>query len=54
MPDWVLQVVTMVGAGVAVYAGIRADLAATKEKAKNAHESAERAHVRIDGLMLRE
>ena len=54
MPEWLLQVIGMLAGGVAVYAGIRADLAATKERAKNAHESAERAHIRIDGLMLRE
>lgn len=52
MPEWVLQVVAMVlgviGAGVGVYAAIRADLAELRVKAEAAGHAAQRANDRID------
>lgn len=48
MPDWVWHLGTAIGAGVAVYAGIRADLAALKIQAEHAARTADAAHRRID------
>lgn len=39
------------GAGIAIYAGIRADLARTLEIAIHARDAAHRANERIDTLM---
>lgn len=53
MPDWVLQLIGMAGAGVAVYAAIRADLAALHVKADAATKSADHAHQRLDNLLMK-
>lgn len=47
-PDWVWHLGSAIAAGVAVYAGIRADLAALRVKAEHAAQSADAAHRRID------
>lgn len=55
MPEWVWQIVGVVVTGgftaAGVYAAIRADLAAIREKAHNAHEAAQHAHGRIDRIL---
>lgn len=43
----------VLGAGVAVYAAIKADLAATHERSKIALASADKAHERIDDILNR-
>lgn len=48
MPDWIWHLATAIGAGVGVYAGIRADLAALRVQAEHAARSADAAHRRID------
>lgn len=53
MPDWIVQLMGMAGAGVAVYAGIRADLAYLRAKIEGAHESASLAHQRLDELFMK-
>jgi hypothetical protein len=53
MPEWILQVVSIVAAGAGVYAAIRADLAFLRAKVDTLEESAERAHRRIDGLITK-
>jgi hypothetical protein len=49
----VATVMLALGSPIGVYAAIKADLAETREKAKNAHASAVSAHGRIDVLMNR-
>jgi len=51
MPDWLLEVVKYAAGAGALYAGIRADLAALHVKAETAKESATTAHARIDSIM---
>lgn len=41
---------SVVGGGMAVYAGIRADLAALKSRVANVEDSVDRAHRRIDDI----
>lgn len=53
MPEWVMQLVTVLCSGAAVYAGIRADLALAKAKAEQAIKTADHAHQRIDDMMRR-
>lgn len=53
IPDWLIQIAGPVLAAVGVYAGIRVDLAISKERAENAMHSATRAHERIDHLQTR-
>lgn len=53
VPDWILQLIGMAGAGVAVYAGIRSDLAAMAAHLKDTAETANHAHRRIDDLLMR-
>lgn len=60
MPEWLLQLVGIVAGGASVYAAIRSDLARLAERvesvkgaASDARKEADRAHVRIDGLMIR-
>jgi len=50
-PEFILQIIIAVGSGLAVYAGIRADLARLHERATNAQSSADKAHERIDHLL---
>lgn len=50
MPEWISQLVGPALAAVAVYVGIRVDLAISKERATNALSEANRAHRRIDDL----
>lgn len=50
-PEFVLQIIIAVASGLAVYAGIRADLARLHERATNAQSSADKAHERIDHLL---
>jgi hypothetical protein len=46
--DFLLQLITAAGAGVTVYAAIRADLARLTERSINQHEAINKAHARID------
>lgn len=46
-----VQALPVLGAGVAVYAAIKADLAATHERSKIALASADKAHDRIDEIL---
>lgn len=48
MPDWAIQLLGM--AGVGVYAGIKADLAALHMAVKNIDRAANEAHRRIDDI----
>lgn len=52
MPEWVLQVLGIVGGATGVYAAIRADLAYLRAKVENANESAASAHKRLDALIF--
>lgn len=54
MPEWVYQLVGMGAGAVAVYAGIRSDLAALRVKADLAAQSAKDAHERIDRILERD
>lgn len=49
-PDFWLSLGMAICAGFGTYAAIRADLATLHERATNAHNSASRAHERIDEL----
>lgn len=51
MPEWLIQVIGMVGAAAGIYAAIRADLAYLRAKAEDAHTSATLAHARIDRFL---
>jgi hypothetical protein len=51
MPEWFTQLLAPLGVGIAVYAGIRVDLAIAKSKADQALASAGHAHGRIDRLL---
>jgi hypothetical protein len=53
-PELILQIIMAVGAPVAVYVGIKTDLATTHEKAITAKESADKAHARIDNILNKE
>lgn len=53
MPEWLPQLLGPIFGGVAVYAGIRVDLAIAKAKAEAAIARADHAHERIDGLMMK-
>ena len=50
-PEFFLQLVASIGAGIGVYAGIKADLAVTRERASSALKSATDAHTRIDNIL---
>jgi hypothetical protein len=50
MPEWIIQILTSLGIGVAVYTGIRVDLALAKSRAEEALVSAKDAHHRIDHM----
>jgi hypothetical protein len=50
MPDWLVQVISNLGIGIAVYTGIRVDLAIAKTRADEAVLSAKDAHQRIDRM----
>lgn len=52
-PEFILQIILAIGAPVAVYAGIKQDLATMTERATNAANSAARAHERIDQFHAR-
>lgn len=51
MPDWILQLLAIVGASCGVYAGVKADIAKAIVRAEMALQLAERAHARIDAIM---
>jgi len=53
-PEFLLQLIMALGAPVAVYAGIKSDLATTRLQADNAKESAANAHARIDSLLQKD
>lgn len=53
-PDFLLQVIIAVFTSVGVYAGIKSDLAVTREKAEAAKVAADLAHKRIDQLFTKE
>ncbi|WP_156481297.1 hypothetical protein [Herbaspirillum rubrisubalbicans] len=48
------QVLTALATGSGVYAGIRADIKALREKADRAQNTADTAHKRIDAIYRRE
>lgn len=50
MPEWIFQLLTAGAGAAAVYAAIRADLAALHVKADQAAAAAAKAHERIDGI----
>ena len=50
-PEFVLQLVLALGMSGGVYAAIRADLARLHERATQAHDTANKAHERIDHMM---
>lgn len=50
IPEWVFQIVAMVGTAAGIYAAIKADLAALHVKADHALQSARDAHQRLDAL----
>lgn len=49
-PDFILQLIIGIGSAIGVYAGIKSDLAVTREKAVMANRRADDAHTRIDDL----
>jgi hypothetical protein len=51
--DFILQLIIGIGSAVGVYAGIKSDLAVTREKAEIANRRADEAHTRIDDLFRR-
>lgn len=51
MPPWLAQLLPSIFVGVAVYVGIRVDLALAKHIAGQAHRTANEAHTRIDRLL---
>lgn len=58
MPDWVLQLLGIIGSCAAVYAGVKVDLARAIAKAEEAEHCAReaqvtavRAHDRIDDIL---
>lgn len=52
MPDWLMQLIGMTAGAGAVYAGIRADLAAVRVRAEAAAAAAQEAHQRIDRILM--
>lgn len=52
MPDWLMQILGMAFAAAGIYGAIRSDLGEIREKAEGAANSAEKAHSRIDELLL--
>ncbi len=50
MPEWLMQALGYAGVCVAVYAGIKADLASLHVKVEQAINTAEKAHDRIDQI----
>ncbi|AKN65865.1 hypothetical protein RC55_07200 [Herbaspirillum seropedicae] len=52
-PELLGQVLTAVATGSGVYAGIRADIKALREKADRAQKTADTAHKRIDTILYR-
>ncbi len=50
-PEFWIQALLALGGSVAVYAGIKSDLARLHEKAHSVERSTNRAHERIDSLM---
>lgn len=51
-PQFFVQVLMGLGAGVGAYAAVRYDLGKLHEKAQNAQDSAKEAHERIDLMMV--
>lgn len=51
MPEWLLQLICILGASGSVYAGVKSDITRAIIKAEYAADSAKRAHERIDGMM---
>lgn len=56
--NFILQIFASIAAaaatGIGVYAGIKSDIASTKVQVKQAHETANEAHRRIDNLLLKD
>lgn len=50
-PQFFVQVLMCLAAGVGAYAGVRYDLGKLHEKADNASLTAQRAHDRIDDML---
>jgi hypothetical protein len=60
MPDWIFQMIGIAGMCAATYAGVKSDLARAIAKAGEAERcageakrAAERAHERIDGILIK-
>lgn len=49
--DSILKLIAIIGPSIAVYVGIKTDLAVTHEKAVIAYNRADDAHERIDNLL---
>ncbi len=52
-PELLGQVLTALATGSGVYAGIRADIKALRDKADRAQKTADTAHKRIDTILYR-
>lgn len=52
IPEWAWQVLSMAAGAGGVYAAIRSDLAYLRARAEGAAASAEKAHGRIDDLLM--
>lgn len=52
MPEWFMQMLSVLGAPLAVYGGIRYDLGQLRAKVEGAARAAEKAHERMDALMM--
>lgn len=50
--EYLFQLIGLMGAAATVYAAIRADLSAIREKAEHAAIEATKAHERIDSLLM--
>lgn len=53
MPDWLLQIVSMVFAAGVTWGAIRGDIKALHEQVRQAAQEAGEAHKRIDAILLR-
>lgn len=52
MPDWFVQLLSVLGAPLAVYGGIRYDLGQLRARVEGAARAAEKANERMDALMM--
>lgn len=52
MPEWLMGVIGMLATAAGTYAGIRADLARLHERISHLATDTERAHTRLDSLLI--